>query len=753
MYRKLLRNTAALVQYNHTKLIQPVLYNNSVVQYSKHAVLRYMSSDTTAAASDSTATIKDADIVDDNINNNNDHTTATDNKPNESDMEQMTQQMKDLFKDMPQNNDQSADTPKEKITITHNEKIHDTTKSSKQSFQAETRQLLDIVTNSLYTDKDVFLRELISNSSDACEKLRYYMSSKPDQLSHIPDDTELNINILLDVDKKQLVIQDNGIGMTRSELIDNIGTIAKSGSKSFVADQSTGDSKSNIIGQFGVGFYSSFMVGSQVDVYTRSTLVNEPTGTYWSSDGLGEYTVNDADNVEYGTKIIIHLRDSVLNEFNNEYNIKRIIEKYSNFINFPIYFQKQRISTIGAIWCQSNVSDELYNEFYKTALKSYDTPAYRLHFHSDVPLQIHALFYFPSTHNEKFNMGRLESQVSLYSKKVLINNKSSDILPSWLRFIKGVVDSEDIPLNVSRESNQNTALLSKINNVLTKRIIKYLNESMKSDTNKYMVWYNEFAMFLKEGVCTDYTNMYDIAKLLKYETSDDTKSPDNTVQQYTFDEYISRMSTQQKSIYYLNVPNRQYALQSPYYEALKSKKLEVIFLYNPIDDFVVKNLQQINGRKFISIDSTECTDELDTMLTSEEKQQRDEQTKQSNESNSELIKYIESILSDKVSSVKLSTRTSSSPCMIVDSESAAIRKMMQFAEQNNSMKNKKQKLELHINHPIIQQIIQIRESKPDLCKLVVEQIYDNACIAADVLDNPRSMLTRLNELLLKTTQQ
>lgn len=704
----------------------------SLILSTKLQYNRYLSSTT----NNNNDTIKDAEVVDDTND--------------------MTDNVKNLFNE--DNTKQQEPEQQQKISVDHKESIIDSNNIQTHKFQAETKQLLDIVTNSLYTDKEVFLRELISNASDACEKLRYM------RLKNNNDDTtqqSLEIRILLDTDKKQLIIQDNGIGMNENEVRENLGTIAQSGSKKFVQSQSSNDTssdtKNNIIGQFGVGFYSAFMVGNRVDVYTKSAIDNNSQGIYWSSDGTGEYQLSYANNVDNGTKIVIHLRDNALSEFNNEHNIRRIIEKYSNFINYPIYFQHKTIDTIGAIWLQRNVEDEIYTKFYKTALKSFDEPTYRLHYHTDAPISLHALFYFPSSNLEKFSMSRAESSVSLYSKKVLIQQKAKDILPSWLRFIRGVVDSEDLPLNVSRESNQNTALLQKINSVLTKRVIRYLDEQAKKDSNKYQQWFNEFGMFLKEGICTDYNNMNDISKTLRFETTDDEQITINDKQVYklhSLDDYISRMSTDQKSIYYLNTANRQYGLNSPYYEQLKNKKLEVLLLYNPIDDFVVKNLNMYNNRKLISIDSSECADELNNMLTDSEKQELQDKQKEIEEQSKSLVTYIQDILKDKVESIKINTRDSSSPAVIVDFESAAIRRMMSLAEnQSNNMPIRKQKMELHINHPVIQGIAKLKDNKPDIAKLIIEQVYDNACIAADLMDNPRSMLQRQNELLKHLTQQ
>jgi len=434
--------------------------------------------------------------------------------------------------------------------------------STSFEFQAETRRILNIVANSLYTDKEVFLRELISNASDALEKARYVQTHKNNLLEV---DRPLEIHITADTEKNTLIIQDFGVGMTKDELVSNLGVIARSGSKAFVEGLESGGD--NIIGQFGVGFYSIFMIADNVEVYTQPCEPDEngeaKQAWYWKSDGSGDFEIAEAQGVVRGTKIIAHLKEDA-RQFAVRLTLEGIIKKYSNFVGFPIYLNTEEVNTVDAVWTRSksSVTEEEHTQFYRYISNAFDTPPMRLHFTTDVPLAINALFYFPERHMEKFGMGRMEPGVSLYCRKVLIQPKCKDILPEWLRFIKGVVDSEDIPLNISRENMQDSALITRINSILTKRVIKFIEGEAKKDPAKYIKWLGEFGSFLKEGVCTDFTHKADIAKLLRFDSSRDLEE-DTDQNHIALDDYIAAMPIGQNDIYFLNCPNREFALASP----------------------------------------------------------------------------------------------------------------------------------------------------------------------------------------------
>ena len=662
----------------------------------------------------------------------------------------------------------------------------------KHEFQAETRKLLDIVTNSIYTDKEVFVRELVSNASDALEKFRYKQNTGEVK----GDDATLEINITLDEKNKTITIADNGIGMSKEDLMGNLGTIARSGSKRFVENLTEAASDSNaantdIIGQFGVGFYSSFMISDTVSVESVPAQLTNETEKHqalvWSSDGSGQYTISEPEPVvaseeaiqeaeiplTRGSKITLHVKDSCA-EFLEEKRIKDIIKKYSNFVPFPIKVGGEQVNKVTAIWTQdkSEVTDEQYKEFYKFIGSAYDEPIFRLHFKTDAPLDLKVLFFTPSMHTEKFGMGRMEPGVNLYSRKVLIESKPKDLLPEWLRFVKGVVDSEDLPLSLSREKPQDSKLLARIKDVLTRKYIRFLEEQLKKDPKKYREFYVEFNYFLKEGACQDYKYQEQIAKLLMYETS---KGEEDELS--TFEQYISRLSPEQKNIYYLVAPNREAAFASPYYETFKKHDREVLLLYNTIDDFLVSSLRQFQGRDLVSAESSNIDlategkekkegdsdeDEDKDKKDGDEKEDKKEEKADGELSDVDaeaLCTYLSNTLGNKkVREVKVTKRLADSPCIITDHESGAVRRMLKMVEQGSSGKPTAvppQVLEINPSHPLILKLSAasaVGGGKEDLASIVSEQLFDNALIAAGLIDDPRSMVGRLNDILAKTIE-
>lgn len=385
------------------------------------------------------------------------------------------------------------------------------TTSTQMEFQAETKQLLDIVTHSLYTDKEVFLRELVSNASDALEKLRH-VRAVSSQATDVDADVPLEIRITTDADNNTITVNDTGIGLTKQDMIDNLGTIARSGSKNFLKERELTEKGldtgfSSIIGKFGVGFYSAFMVGSKVEVRSKSAYspedgdVQEPV--IWSSEGIGSYEISsmpsdDTDQLR-GTSIIIHLKDG-MEEYSDSSRVEKILKKYSNFISFPVILNDKRVNTMDAVWSlePKKVTDEMHNEFYKYVANAFDEPLYKLHYRADAPLEMKALLYVPSFHSEKYGMDRMKPGMSLYSRKVLIEAKSADILPDWMRFVKGIVDSEDLPLSISREKPQDSLLIKRLRNALTRKFISFLTSMAKKEPEQYKSeFFPEFGHFLK----------------------------------------------------------------------------------------------------------------------------------------------------------------------------------------------------------------------------------------------------------------
>lgn len=614
-------------------------------------------------------------------------------------------------------------------------------------FEAETKQLLDIVINSLYTDKEVFVRELVSNASDALEKIRYLQNTNNEVAFN---DSKLEIKISSDTESKTITIEDSGIGLGKDEMVKTLGTIARSGSKEFLAGAKADGKEVDIIGQFGVGFYSAFMVAKKVEVISTPAALGDngevQDAHKWVSEGAGSYSIEKVDGKAEarGTKIIMHLRDDCHN-YGDPNTVRGILSKYSNFVPFPISLNGDQVNTIQAIWAmdKSSLTEEQYTEFYRYIANAWDEPQYQLHFKVDVPLDLKALFFIGSTHTEKFGASRMDPGVNLYSKKVLIESNSENLLPQWMRFVKGAVDSEDIPLQISREGIQDSQLIKKISNVLTRRVIRMLQQEADKNAEQYNEFFEEFGHFIKEGVVTDFERRDDIAKLLRFETSSST--PGELMS--SFDDYISRCTGEQSNIYYLSAPSRELALASPYYEEFKREKVEVVFLYDPIDEFVVSNLMQYEGRKLISAESGGIDLRSDGgRATDEERGESDKSDENSDQIHKEMADWMQETLSEQVRDVQVTTRLKDSPAIIVDHESATIQRMMKQLGEKQPLA--KQKLELNPLHPISKGMFELRNTDPKLARLVAEQVFDNAIVAAGVMEDPRAMLPRINELLV-----
>lgn len=601
-----------------------------------------------------------------------------------------------------------------------------TTTTEKHEFQAEIAQLLDIVIHSLYTDKEIFIRELISNAADATEKLRFLETSGSEVFQK---DRALTISVNTDDTAHTISIADSGIGMTRDELVENLGTIAHSGSKAFLQQIKENAGNPNIIGQFGVGFYSAFMVGEKVTVYTRSYKPEE-SGWIWSSDGANSYEIEPGIDLDRGTKIVIQLKKDD-HEFAQANRVEGIIKRYSNFVSFPVELNGKTVNTISAIWTRnkSELTDADYEEFYKFIGHDIEAPLYRFHFSADAPLAINALLFVPKNNPEHPGMPKIESEVHLYCRKILIQSKAKGLLPEWLRFLRGVVDSEDLPLNISRETMQDSALMQKLNKVLTGRFLKFLEDEAKGDADKYGGFFKEFGRFIKEGVVSDYAHREALAKLLRYESSH-SETPGALV------DYVSRMTEEQKEIYYLPGANREACLASPYYEALKAKGLEVLFLYDPWDEFVMDHLREFEGKKLVAAERAEVK------VDSTEKKLSDEEARL-------LCNFIKETLGDKVDEVRVSSRLVDSPAVLVEADNGITSSMRRILKSMNPTGDVpfKHHLEINPNHPMLAGLEKARVERPEVSKQVVEQVYDNALIVAGLLEDPQAMLKRINSLL------
>lgn len=605
--------------------------------------------------------------------------------------------------------------------------------TKKHEFQAEVKQVLDIVIHSLYTDKEVFIRELVSNSSDALEKLRYIQLTEKDIYD---ENLPLEINIRTDSEENSITIEDHGVGMSEDELIENLGTIAHSSSKAFLkAVAESGGVSEKLIGQFGVGFYSVFMVADMVEVYTHSR-EKEGKSLLWKSDGGGEYEIEPAEGVRRGTKIVVRLKEDA-KEFSDPERVKDVLTHYSGFVQFPIKLNGEQINKIGPIWMRNKgeVSDEEYSEFYKFQADAFDGPLYRLHFSSEAPLEINALVFVPAENPERWGFGKSDPGVSLYCKKILIDTKPEGLLPDWLRFLKGVVDSADIPLNISRETMQDSALAKKIGQVITGRFIKMLEDESKKDPAKYGEFYKEFGIYIKEGVVSDMKNSGQLARLLRYESSATEKDGLTTLE-----DYVSSMKEGQSEIYYLYSPTRELLEAGPHMEAFRARGLEVLYLYEPVDEFVMTSLGEFDDKALVSADSA------DIALGEESAPGREalEET-----GAKVLCGWIKETLGDSVNEVSVSKRLVDSPAIALNADkfmTPSMRRMMKAMKKGEDIKYSVN-LEINPGHKLIKDLSTLKDRDPDTARLVVEQIFDNALIAGGYLEDPRPMVDRLYRIL------
>jgi TNF receptor-associated protein 1 len=614
------------------------------------------------------------------------------------------------------------------------------TQAISHEFKAETKQVLDIVVNSLYKDKEIFVRELISNASDALEKLR---RTQLTEKNIFDDNLALEINLNTDDSSKQLIIQDFGIGMTEEELIKNLGTIAHSGSKEFLeALQGDGEKNEALIGKFGVGFYSVFMVSDSVKVYTR-TWNESGEGLCWESDGSGGYTIEKADGQRRGTKIVIQLKDE-FDEFAKADRINEIVKKYSAFVQFPVSVNGEKVNTVDAIWLRSKseIKDEEYEEFYKFQANEYEAPLMRLHFSADAPLEINSLLFVPKRNMEKMGMFRNENKVALHCRKVLIDAEPKNLFPEWLRFLRGVVDSSDIPLNVSRETMQDSELLRKLGQVLTKRFIRFLNEQAKKEEAIYLQFWEEFGALIKEGVATDFTYREDLAKLLRFHSTafDDGKLTG-------LESYIERMPSEQKEILFLYGKNRKAIEAGPYLEALQARGFEVLLLTEPVDEYVMQSLREYKDKKIISADSDEL--KLDKLEQESDGESLDKK------SIKKLTKWLKESMKDRVSEVETGERLINSPVCVVGEDGmggASARRIMKMMQgPDDDMPASKVKFQINPKHTLIHGLLGLMEKDEPTALLVANQLLDNALASANLLDDPREMISRSYQALEKIT--
>ncbi|KRY78019.1 Heat shock protein 75 kDa, mitochondrial [Trichinella pseudospiralis] len=618
----------------------------------------------------------------------------------------------------------------------------------KHEFRAETRMLLDVVANSLYSHKEVFVRELISNASDALEKLRTLQATNA---TDIQAADELKIEIVTNKLDKTFIIRDNGIGMTKEELKSHLGTIAKSGTSDFVKKfkNSSHTNLEQFIGQFGVGFYSAFMVADKIEVFTKAR-TSDSKGYRWVSDGNGYYEIEEVENVEFGTKIVCHLKEGEA-EFAEESRIQDVIKKYSNFVSFPIMINELKVNKMQPLWLldPKDVTETMHKEFYRfISHSSNGEPIFTFYFRVDAPVNLNVILYVPDAVPDFMDMTHTELGVLLYCRRVLIQQSATDVVPNWLRFLKGVIDSEDIPLNLSRELLQKSSILNKIKSVTVSKVVKFFQEQMKKDAENYETFHSYYSSYFREGILKSQSQIEkeDIAKLLLFESSNQRSG-----KKVSFQDYCNRMQEGQQEIYYLCIPNRSLAEASPYYEAVKADNLEILFCYHPADEVTMLSLRQFNRFNLVSVESV-----LQRNRTENEVLETSDLSKEDLQN---MLEWIQRTLGqDKVNEIKTTQKITTYPCMISILELGAVRSflranMMEKMSDDQRLRLLKPTLEVNPNHPVIVKLAKLRFKDESLATAILEQIYENALIAAGLVDNVQSVVGKVNKLINEVTQK
>ncbi|MBP9581060.1 MAG: molecular chaperone HtpG [Ignavibacterium sp.] len=628
------------------------------------------------------------------------------------------------------------------MTETHKQKIE---------FKAETKKLLDILVHSLYTSKDIFLRELISNSSDALDKL-HFESNKGTDLAD--KDLPLEIKIEFDDKKNTLTITDTGIGMTRDELIANIGTIAKSGSEEFLKQLSENkEAVNNIIGRFGIGFYSVFMVAKEVVIKTKSYKKNE-TAVEWKSDGLGEYEIADlTEEIKRGTTIEIFLKEET-KEFSEKYRLESIIKKHSNFISFPIYLENEKINTVAALWREpkSSIKKEQYTDFYKFLTYDNEEPFETIHTSVDAPIQFNSLLFIPKKSFEYWRFNRDDYGLDLYVRRVLIQHQNKDLLPEYLSFVKGVVDSEDLPLNISRETLQENIIFTKIAQSVTSNILSQLIKIAKDSPEHYAEFWKEHGRVFKLGYM-DFTNTEKYQQLLRFNSSI-SKDEKELV---SLEDYVGRMKKDQKEIYYALGTSREAIDLNPHLEIFKAKGLEVFYLYDPVDEFVVTSIRKHKDFDFKSVDGVDLR-ELDKLEDVEKNEEPKEKfSKEDDKAFGKLMLKMKEILGDRVTEVHESKRLKGSPSCLInpnDTMSSTMQKILKMSNQGMAMPPQKRLMEINKDHKLIKNLISVFKNNENdqFIADTTEQLYESALLLEGNLEDPHKLVNRLNKMLTDASE-
>ena len=609
-------------------------------------------------------------------------------------------------------------------------------------FKAEIRQLLDILIHSLYTEREIFLRELISNASDALNQIRTILLTEHNVLDA---SEELAIKITMDEKEKILTISDTGVGMTYAELDENLGTIAYSGAKSFINAMQTLNnhkeetSNSDIIGQFGVGFYSVFMVAEWVRVTSRSYKPDEKAAS-WFASGEDTYTLSYAEREHRGTTIQIKIKEDA-EEFIQPYRIKSVIKKHSDYVAFPIYLgeEKEQINRVTALWRQNprEVQPADYEEFYKQLTLDIENPLLHLHVNTDAPVQIYALLFVPSKADKLIFSLRKEEGLKLFARKVLIQDYCKDLLPEYFRFMQGVVDSEDLPLNVSRENIQSNLLIGKLKKVLSGKLVSAIKEFSIKNPTEYIQFWQEFGKFIKEGVASnqDAQERESLYPFLRFKSN---KFIDNWI---SLNDYISRMKGEQKSIYYLLGDDIDTLKYSPHLEYFNKNGLEVLFFNEPIDAFMIMGLNTYEGFTLDNCASCKIPD-------SGKESEAPQKSEQEKENNNSLLQHFKEQLKDKVVDVRASERLIDSVARLIDAEGSMGQEWQRvYRYMGKEFEQPKKVLEINIQHPIIKNL-ENKEISNEVNKTIIDLVYENALLMEGLHPNPSKIIPLIQKVML-----
>ena len=606
-------------------------------------------------------------------------------------------------------------------------------------FETEVSKLLDIVANSLYTEKEIFLRELISNASDACEKLRYVSQSD----SSIEKTKQFEIRIHINEKNKTITIKDNGIGMDESDMKSNLGTIAKSGTEDFI--KKMGDKKGDVnqIGKFGVGFYSSFMVSDQVVV--RSKKYDCQDGFLWTSDGKGTFSIENTNYNTNGTEITLSIKKEE-NEFLTKHRIEEIIKKYSDFVPFPIFVSleedkkekkdekeiESQVNSAEAIWLKdkTKIKEEDYKNFYNQISNFYDDPLKTIHFKAEGVVNYTALLYLPKSQPQDLYHPDRKNKLKLYVNKVFISDKLESLIPAWLRFIPGVVDTEDLSLNISREILQNNAVINKISNAITKRILKEISDLKKKNPEEFISFWKNFGPVIKEGLY-EFNDFHDqIFEFTLFHCSEKKEM-------ISLDDYILNFSNEKKKIYYISGENKENLINSPQMELFKNKKINVLLITDPVDEFWMPMKMNFKEYEFTSITKGE--------IDIDEKPDKS-QDKEELKENLDFVTYLKDLLKDKVKDVKVSKRlTTSASCLVADENDMDMHLKKLMAANNQTISDEKRILEVNINHSLVSKVMSLEKSQKDKFG---EILYDHAkLMEGENLDDPKRYTNLIAELV------